>query len=235
MHAKTFATAVGALLLSGVSVAQADSAPQNSAPLNEVRAGVYWVQFHVDATDITGPYVPPGVGISVNDVTTAYLAYVRTLSTHFNLELAIGWPPLTETVGRGPATLGSVPYNGQVISTARWFAPTLLFNYVFGDEKSKWRPYVGAGINYTRFYSRQSTEAGNAASGGPTQISLPASVGPAVTAGLGYHPSEHWGFYASYSISQVSTKLTADTAGVIRTSHINFWPHALVVSAGYSF
>jgi outer membrane protein len=235
MQAKAIATALGALLLSGVSVAHADSAPQSSPPLNEFRAGLYWVQFHVDATDITGPYVPPGVGISVNDVTTAYLAYVRTLSTHFNLELAIGWPPLTETVGRGPATLGSVPYNGELISTARWFAPTLLVNYVFGDETSKWRPYLGAGINYTRFYSRQSTAAGNAASGGPTQISLPASVGPAVTAGLGYHPSEHWGFYASYSISQVNTKLTADTAGVIRTSHIDFWPHALVVSAGYSF
>jgi outer membrane protein len=235
MQAKVSITALGALLLGGVSLARADAAAEHSPPLNEFRAGLYYVTYHVDATDITGPYVPPGVGIDVNDVTTAYLAYVRTLSTHWALELALGWPPLTETVGKGPATVGSVPYDGQVISTARWFAPTLLFNYVFGDEKSRWRPYIGAGVNYTKFYSRQSTEAGNAASGGPTKISLPVSVGPAVTAGIGYHPSEHWGFYASYSISKVSSTLTADTAGVIRTSHIDFWPHALVISAGYSF
>jgi hypothetical protein len=41
--------------------------------------------------------------------------------------------------------------------------------------------------------------------------------------------------YASYSISQVKTKLSADTAGVIRTTHISFGPQALVVSVGYSF
>jgi hypothetical protein len=41
--------------------------------------------------------------------------------------------------------------------------------------------------------------------------------------------------YASYSISQVKTKLNADTAGVIRTTHISFGPQALVVSVGYSF
>ena len=32
---------------------------------------------------------------------------------------------------RGPATLGSVPYNGQVISSARWISPTLLLEYNF--------------------------------------------------------------------------------------------------------
>ena len=100
MQAKVLVTALGALLLGGVSLARADSAPEHSPPLNEFRAGLYYVTYHVDATDITGPYVPPGVGIDVNDVTTAYLAYVRTLSTHWALELALGWPPLTETVGQ---------------------------------------------------------------------------------------------------------------------------------------
>jgi hypothetical protein len=41
--------------------------------------------------------------------------------------------------------------------------------------------------------------------------------------------------YASYSISQVKTKLNADTAGIIRTTHISFRPQALVVAVGYSF
>jgi outer membrane protein len=84
-------------------------------------------------------------------------------------------------------------------------------------------------------YDRNSTAQGNAASGGPTKLSLTSSVGPVGTVGLAYHIVNHWNMYASYSISQVKTKLNADTAGVIRTTHISFGPQALVVSVGYSF
>lgn len=202
---------------------------------NTVRMGVYLVHFDAKAGDISGPYVPPGLNIHPNNVATLYLAYVRTLSTHFNLEFAFGYPPLTKTEGRGPATLGSVPYNGQVISTARWLSPSLVLNYVFGDANSRLRPYIGAGVNYTKFLARQSTAAGNAASGGPTSINLPSSVGPTATAGLAYELAENWHLFASYSVAQVNSKLTANTAGVIRTSEIHFWPNTVVISLGYSF
>jgi outer membrane protein len=224
------AAAAGALLALAVCVAHADSVPENT-----IRIGVYYVHYHSSADDLSGPYVPTGLNLSVNDVETLYLAYVRRLSEHFDLELAAGWPPLTKTEGRGPATLGSVPYNGQVISTARWFAPTLLLNYKFFDDTHAWRPYVGIGVNYANFYDRRSTAAGDAASGGPTSISLPVSVGVAGTVGMSYHLQGRWSVYASYSASVVKSKLTADTAGEDRTSNISFSPRALVVAAGYSF
>ena len=219
-----------AATLSCAAPALADDFPSNSA-----RAGLYSVFFHVKADDLSGPYVPPGANIDAKNVKTLYLAYVRSLSPNFDVELTLGYPPLQKTVGKGPATLGSVPYNGQTIATARWLAPTVLFEYVFFDQNSKWRPYIGVGVNYTNFYDRNSTAQGNAASGGPTKLSLTASVGPAGTVGVGYHIANNWHAYASYSISKVSTDLTANTAGVIRTSHINFGPQALVVSLGYSF
>jgi len=86
---------------------------------------LYSVFYHVSSDDLSGPYVPPGTGIDAKNVETLYLAYVRTIVPHFDLELTLGIPPLQKTVGRGPATLGSVPYNGQTIATARWLAPTL--------------------------------------------------------------------------------------------------------------
>lgn len=230
MQKKIVTLAVAAALGLAASGAYAD----DGAP-NEVRAGMYYVHFDTSATDISGPYTPAGLGIHVDDIETLYLAYARTLSTHFVAELAFGYPPLTKTEGRGPAALGSVPYNGQTISSARWFSPTLLFEYVFGDASTRLRPYVGVGANYTRFFDRQSTAAGDAASGGPTSITLPASVGPSATAGLSYEITDHFHVYASYSVAQVNTKLTADTAGILRTSEVHFWPNALVVSAGYSF
>jgi outer membrane protein len=213
------------------SAMAADDAPLS----NEVRLGAYWITYHVHADDISGPFVPPGVNIRLKDVYTPYFAYVRRLNDRFSVELAMGWPPLTKTVGKGPAQLGSVPYDGQVITTARWLAPTLLLNWFVLPESYKLRPYIGLGVNYTRFYDRNSTPAGNAATGGPTSISLPASVGPAGTVGLSYTISRHFHVYASYSLSQVSSRLTANTAGNIRTSHVEFGPRATVVSAGYSF
>jgi len=210
--------------------ARADDVPGNS-----LRFGLYSIFYHATADDISGPYVPPGVNLDANNVETVYLAYVRRFSPNLDVELALGYPPLTKTVGKGPASVGSAPYAGQVISTARWIAPTLLFKYTFLPEDAKLRPYIGVGVNYTTFYDRDSTAQGNAASGGPTKLSLTASVGPAGTIGLAYHIVDHWNFYTSYSISQVKTNLTADTAGVIRTTRISFGPQALVMAVGYSF
>jgi outer membrane protein len=207
----------------------------DEVPSNSVRIGFYDIFYHATATDITGPYVPTGVNLKVKDVTTLYVAYVRRLTPDWDMELAFGLPPKTETEGKGPATLGSVPYDGQVISSAKWFAPTLLFNYNFLPRDSKFQIYAGAGINYTTFYDRRSTPAGDAASGGPTKISLSKSIGPAATAGLSYKFTPNWGIFTSYSITRVNTHLTTDTAGVIRTSTIKFGPQALVVSVGYSF
>jgi len=223
------------LVMAAVSAYCALPALADDVPANSARIGLYSVFYHVSADDLSGPYVPPGANIDAKNVETLYLAYVRRLSPHFDAELTLGYPPLQKTVGKGPASLGSVPYDGQVIATARWLAPTLLVEYVFLPENSTWRPYIGVGVNYTAFYDRNSTAAGNAASGGPTKLSLTSSVGPTATAGIAYHISGNWNFYGSYSFSRVTTDLTADTAGVIRTTHISFGPQALVLSVGYSF
>ena len=219
-----------ALLVLTSSIARADQIPNNT-----VRIGEYWVFYHVYADNLSGPFVPPGLNLSVKDVQTPYLAYLRRLSAHFTAELAFGIPPLTKTYGKGPATIGSVPYNGQYISSARWLAPSALLEYVFLDDSYKLRPYFGVGLNYVVFYDRNSTAAGNAAAGGPTSISLPNSIGPAATVGVNYQISRNWSVMASYSASRVETRLEAHTGGVVRTSNISFGPQTLVIAAGFSF
>jgi outer membrane protein len=202
---------------------------------NEIRLGLYAVQYDVHSDDITGPFVPRGLNLNLKNVNTAYVAYIRRLSPNFVLELAAGVPPKTETVGKGPASVGSVPFNGQVLSTAKWFAPTLLLNYVFRDESAAWRPYFGVGVNYARFYDRQSTAAGNAVGGGPTAISLSSSLGPATTLGVRWHLQDRWSLYASYSYSVVRSNFIGNTAGVLRRTHVDFNPTALVVAVGFAF
>jgi outer membrane protein len=223
------------LLAAAAVMANCAPAFADDAPANSARIGLYSVFYHVSADDLSGPYVPAGTNIDAKNVETLYLAYVRSLTSHVDVELTLGYPPLQKTVGKGPATLGSVPYDGQTIATARWLAPTLLVEYEFLRADSRMRPYIGVGVNYTDFYDRDSTAQGNAASGGPTKISLTSSVGVAGTVGLAYRIAGNWKAYASYSATQVKTRLEADTAGVERTTHINFGPQALVVAVGYSF
>ena len=202
---------------------------------NSLRLGVYSVFYHTDATNLQGPYVPADVNFKAKNLETLYVAYVRRLSSSFDVELALGYPPLSKVEGRGAVTVGSVPYNGQVVASARWLSPSLFIEYNFLPESSKLRPYVGVGVNYTAFYDRVSNAQGNEAQGGPTRISLTSSVGPAGTVGLAWNVSGHWHLYTSYSIARVNTDLTSDTAGVERTARIKFGPQAWVVSGGYSF
>lgn len=223
--------------LAGGTAMAADALLSATRPVfsNEIRVGMYLLQYHVSADDLTGPYVPPGVNVDVNNISTPYFAYVRRLAPNWVAQLAAGIPPKTETVGKGPATVGSVPFDGQVVSTAKWFSPSLLINYVFRDESEAWRPYLGVGINYTKFYDLQSTAAGNAANGGPTAISLTSSVGPVVTAGVRWHIKDHWSAYASYDYAMVNSDYTGNTARVIRRTSIKFNPSTLVISVGYAF
>jgi outer membrane protein len=217
------------LSAAGFSTAFADEPP------NDLRLGLYSVFYHTSADDITGPYVPAGVNLRAENLETLYVGYVRHLPDNFAIELALGYPPLAKIKGAGPATVGSVPYDGQVISGARWISPTLFLEYNFLPVTAPLRPFLGAGVNYTTFYDRNPTAAGNAASGGLTRISLTSSVGPAVTGGLTYRISDRWALHASYSWAQVKTHFTGDTDGFERTSYISFAPQALVVSGGFSF
>jgi outer membrane protein len=233
-------TALSVVLLgAGAGVAQAADNPADHP--NELRVGAYFIMYSAKANDLqqdanTNPFnLPTGLNLDVKNVNTAYFALTRRLSPHFTLQLSGGVPPKTETIGKGPASLGSVPYNGQVVSTAKWFAPTLIINYIFGPEDQRFRPYIGVGVNYTKFYDLQSTPAGDAANGGPTAITLSNSVGPEATVGVAWRVADRLKVYASYSASRISTNYVGNTAGVIRRTHIDFNPKAVVISAGYSF
>lgn len=210
--------------------ARADDVPNNS-----IRVGEYAIFYHVTSSGIQGPYIPAGVNLDLKNAQTPYFGYIRRLNQFLDVELAFGVPPNTKTVGRGPATVGSVPYNGQTIATAKWLAPSALLEYKFLGETSAFRPYIGVGVNYTSFYDRQVTAIGQQGSGGPSRLSLTSSVGPVGTLGLKYELTSHWHLNASYSISRVDSDIKLQTADVVRTARVHFGPQALVVAAGYSF
>ncbi|HTY51237.1 MAG TPA: OmpW family outer membrane protein [Steroidobacteraceae bacterium] len=224
--------AAACALCAAAPVAYADS---DTTPDNTVRVGVYEVLYHATADDISGPYTPSGLGVGVENLTTIYLGYVRRLSDHFAVELALGVPPVAATYARGPATVGSVPYDGQKIATARWLAPTALLEYQFLAPSSSWHPYIGFGVNYTTFYDRQVTGGGDQITGGPTKLSMTASVGPAGTVGINWNPWGGLDLNLSYSASMVNSTVSTDTAGIVRSTKVQFLPAPIVFSVGWRF
>jgi outer membrane protein len=225
------AVAALAVLLALSAASERASADED----NTLRFGLYAVLYHAQATDISGPFTPAGLNADVPNVETIYLAYIRTLTTHWQVELAAGVPPATDTVGKGPAKVGSLPYNGQVLGNVKWLSPTLLLHYKFFDETYAWRPYVGAGVNFTHFYDRDVNTKGQALLGGPTSASQTNSWGPAASVGISYRPKEHWEVITSFNWAKVKSDLTLNTSGVVRTTTIDFRPTAFVFAMGYSF
>ena len=221
-----------AVLVAGCAgAARADDA----TPTNEVRLGMYFIHDAVKAHDLSGPYTPAGINIRVGNATTPYFAYLYHVDANWAAEIAFGIPPTVKTYGKGPATVGSVPFNGEEVATAKWFSPSLLLDYKFLDPSFAVRPYVSLGVNFTRFYKLDSTTAGDAANGGPTRVHLSSSFGPAGAVGASWQVTREINVLASYSLARVNSNYRSDTAGVIRTTSIHFNPRAWIIAAGYSF
>ena len=223
---------IAAILLA----ACAAGAHADNAPANEIRLGAVFVNNEdAKAKDISGPFTPPGINLRIGNVTTTYFAYVRHLDANWSLEFPAGIPPTVKSYGKGPATAGSLPFNGQEVGSAKWFAPSVLIDYKFLDPSQPLRPFVGLGVNYTRFYKLETSAAGDAVNGGPTRDHLSSTFGPTGTVGASWQLTHEINVVASYSLARVNSNFRSETAGVIRTTSIHFNPRALVVAAGYSF
>lgn len=200
---------------------------------NTVRAGVAHFMVHSSSPDFTatGPafLTPQPAGVNVADASTLLLSYSRALDDHWDVELAAGMPPTQDVLGRG--TLA--PFG--VIAKVKQAGPTLFLNYTFGAKENKLRPFVGIGVNHTRFYDGRSTDSGMLASGGPTNISLTNSTGAAGQIGVDYHFDPRWSLHASVIKANVKSKLTATTGAIERRTEIDFKPVVATLCLGFSF
>ena len=208
------------------------------AQQNTVKLGVSNVQPHSSASDFSGPFTPSGISLEVRDKTTPFFSYIREIDDQWNVELALGLPPKHDIVLK--INNAGLPGNaqalsGQVGAKVRQVAPTLFVNYRFLEKTSPWRPFVGVGINYTRFDKTSSTTAGNALNGGATSISLEDSVGLAVQGGVTYQITNQWSVSAALATARVKSRITTNTLGIERSADISFNPRVFTVAVGYSF
>lgn len=220
------------------NVLAASAAFPAGAQQNTIKLGFSNVQPHSSTSDFAGPFTPSGIRIDVRNKTTPFISYTREIDNQWNIELALGVPPTHDIalkVDNASLPAESQALSGQIGAKVRQVAPTVFVNYRFFEKTSSFRPFVGIGINYTRFDHTSSNAAGNALNGGATSISLEDSVGLALQGGVAYHFNELWSLTASVATAQVKSKITTNTLGIERNADIRFRPTVFTVAVGYSF
>jgi outer membrane protein len=185
------------------------------------KAGVIYYQTHSETTGIQGIGIPPGADAETGNATTLLLTIERSFTPNLSVEFVLGIPPTIKAEGTG-----SVAFLGEVLS-AKNVAPTLLFNYTFGEPGATWRPYLGAGINYTRFTDIKTTL--------PVQsVEMSDSWGLALQAGVNYAVDKNWGLFASIARVDVKSDLVAVGSTVLTTT-IDFKPITYSFGVWYRF
>jgi outer membrane protein len=208
LQAATLATV---LLLAGGAACAQD---------NVFKLGITRYDTHSRTDGISGIGVPAGADAKTGDATTAIFVFERLLNPNVGIELVLGIPPKITA-----KATGSVAFLGDVLS-ARNVAPTLLVNYYFGAPGDTWRPYLGAGVNYTRFTDIKSSLA--------PKVEMSDSTGLAIQAGVNYTISPQWGLFASVARVDVKSKVVASGSTVLSTN-IDFRPVTYSFGLTYRF
>ena len=132
----------------------------------------------------------------------------------------------------GVELLAAVPFshdvklNGAKALTAKQLPPTLSAQWHFPTD-SRFDPFVGVGINYTRFFSVDEK--------GPlqgTRVDLGDSWGPALHAGVDYAFDERWSLTADVRWISISTDVKVDGAKV---GTVDIDPLVYGLAIGYRF
>jgi outer membrane protein len=192
-----------------------------SAQDNVVKIGITEYTTHSKSNGISGIGVPAGADAKTGNATTVVLVYERMLTPNLGAEIVLGIPPKIQA-----DAAGSVAFLGDNVLSARIVAPTFFVNYHFNAPGDTWRPYLGAGVNYTKFVRIESKLA--------SDVKMSDSVGWAAQAGVDYMLNRDWSLFASVAVLQVRSKVVAAGSTVLQTT-IDFRPIVYTVGAGYRF
>ena len=188
---------------------------------NVVKVGLTEYTTHSRTNGVTGIGVPAGADATTGNATTVILVYERMATENIGVELVLGIPPRV----RADAA-GTVAFLGSDILSAKNLGPTLLVNYHFGQPGDALRPYVGAGVNYTKFIGIRSRLA--------PDVQMSSSTGWAAQAGVDYSLNNEWSVFASVAVLRVKSNVVASGSTVLQTS-IDFRPIVYTFGTAYRF
>lgn len=182
----------------------------------------------VAPTESSGPILPafPTEEVKVNNSVMPEVDITHMVSDNVGLELIAA-----TTKHNASGTSGTTGGIGKLAST--WvLPPTLTVQYHFAPE-AKVRPYVGAGVNYTIFYSEKPS-AGLETAVGRTDVNLKDSFGWAAQAGIDVDLNEK--MFLNFDVKYIDIDTTARLATTaIGTQRVKISLDPIVVGVGVGF
>ncbi|RBP51215.1 OmpW/AlkL family protein [Arenicella xantha] len=168
----------------------------------------------------------PGSVVDVDDDTQLGLTGTYMVSDSFGIGLLAATPFSHDVsaIGIGVAD----------VATVKHLPPTLTLQYFPFDSDSAWQPYIGAGINYTTFFSEKTSGELNGALG-DSSISLDDSFGLALEAGVDYAINDKWLVNASLWRLDLDTEATIDSPVAQVTVDVEIDPWVYMLGLGYKF
>lgn len=156
-------------------------------------------------------------GVSVNDKWIPELDISYFFTPNLAAELILTYPQKHD-----------VRLNGAKIGTLKHLPPTLLAQYHF-TNLGAFKPYVGAGINYTRFSSVKFDPAVDAALNPSVKKN---SFGPALQIGFDYALDKNWSI--NFDVKKVYIKTDVRSFGT-KVGTFKVDPVLVGVGLGYRF
>jgi len=156
--------------------------------------------------------------ISNSSVPEVDISYFVTNNFAMELVLATTTHEVSVYNSTGPATLD--------LGDVSLLPPTLLAQY--HHEMGSFKPYVGAGINYTMFYGENS--------GAMKEVTYDNSFGYALQVGADYKMADNIYFNVDVKKLKLSTDLTATTYGDVKvTADVDIDPYIVGLGVGFRF
>lgn len=214
---------VATAALCGAGAAQAQVAGQIL-----VKVGWNKIMPKVKSDDLSAPSLP-GSKIDIKSASALFFTATYMITDDISVEALGGLPYKHDIKGAGAvAGVGKIGSIHQI-------SPTVLLQYRFLAADAPFRPYVGAGPTFAKFYGTKGSAPLTAVTnpgGPPTTIGGDTEWGGSIQAGANYKIDQHWFLDAAILKTFISTKAQLST-GQTTSARLN--PVSINASIGYTF
>lgn len=217
MKKTVLAIALGSLLVAG-------SAMAHQAGSTMIRAG----GIYVDANSSAKTKSAVDIDLHVKNNGQLGLTATHMLTDNVAVEL-LGATPFSHKINAKVPLLGADENLGRVVKLKQ-LPPSLYAQYYFGNAQSPVRPYVGAGLNYTRFFHAKSVN--------PAVTNLNVkkhSFGPVVNAGLDVKLNDHLYFNTAVWYTKIKTTAKFKALNLDHEVKVKLDPVVYFAGLGYKF
>lgn len=196
-------------MFTALALAAASAATAQSAGTWSARAGFTTITPQVTSGDLTAPSFA-GTKSDVLSATQVSGGINYMVTDNFSIDVPMGLPFKHDIVGagaiKGVGKLGDV----QSLPITAWG------QYHFLAPTAQFRPYVGVGVVYAKFFKAKGTAVLSSLTGGsPTTLSVESKAAGAIQLGGTYAVNDKWFIDASVSKSWLKHRTTLSTGQTI--------------------